>query len=109
MADGYPTVPDERLAEGGWAERVRAESTVFQTPTARIVGRTVLYDDRALRDALEAAGFGDLLAGRAESSGRRLVETGADGGTGDFSSRRRCRSARRLPQVSARPRCSRPS
>ncbi|MBX0286130.1 hypothetical protein [Haloarcula salinisoli] len=80
MGDGYPTVPEERLAEGGWEERVRTESTVFRTPTARIVGRTVLYDDRALRDALETAGFGDLLAGRAESGGRRLVETGADGG-----------------------------
>jgi len=80
MGDGYPTVPDELLAEGGWEERVRAESTVFQTPTARIVGRTLLYDDRALRVALDSAGFGDLLAGRAESSGRRLVETGEDGG-----------------------------
>jgi len=80
MGDGYPTVPDELLAEGGWDERVRAESTVFRTPTSRIVGRTVLYDDRALRDALEAAGFGDLLAGRAESGGRRLVETPNDGG-----------------------------
>ncbi len=80
MGDSYPTVPADRLAEGCWEERVRAESTVFQTPTSRIVGRTVLYDDRALRDALETAGFGDLLAGRAESGGRRLVETGADGG-----------------------------
>jgi len=80
MGDGYPTVPDELLAEGGWDERVRAESTVFQTPTSRIVGRTALYDDRALRDALDAAGFGDLLAGRAQSGGRRLVETGAEGG-----------------------------
>jgi hypothetical protein len=80
MGDGYPAVPDELLAEGGWDERVRAESTVFQTPTSRIVGRTVLYDDQALRETLGSAGFGDLLAGRAESGGRRLVETGADGG-----------------------------
>lgn len=80
MGDGYPTVPDERLAEGGWDERVRAESTVFRTPTSSIVGRTVLYDDRALRNALEESGFGNLLAGRATSSGRRLVETGDDGG-----------------------------
>jgi len=80
MGEGYPTVPDELLAEGDWEERVRTESTVFQTPTARIVGRTVLSDDRALRDALETAGFGDLLAGRADSGGRRLVETGAEGG-----------------------------
>ena len=80
MGDGYPTVPDGLLAEGGWDERVRAESTVFQTPTARIVGRTLLYDDRALRETLDVAGFGDLLAGRAETGGRRLVETGADGG-----------------------------
>ncbi|MDS0281123.1 hypothetical protein [Haloarcula onubensis] len=80
MGDGYPTVPEEALAEGGWDERVRAESTVFRTPTSRIVGRTVLYDDQVLRAALEAAGFGDLLAGRAESGGRRLVDTGEDGG-----------------------------
>ena len=80
MGDGYPTVPDERLAAGGWEERVRAESTVFQTPASRIVGRTVLYDDRALRNALDSAGFGDLLSGRAEPGGRRLVETGDDGG-----------------------------
>lgn len=80
MADGYPTVPEQRLAEGGWEERVRTESTVFQTPTSRIVGRTVLYDDSELRDALEAAGFGDLLAGSAASGGRRLVDTGESGG-----------------------------
>jgi len=80
MGDGYPTVPENRLAQGGWAERVRTESTVFQTPTSRIVGRTVLYDDQALRDTLDSAGFDDLLAGRAESSGRRLVETGESGG-----------------------------
>jgi hypothetical protein len=80
MGDGYPTVPDELLAEGGWDERVRHESTVFQTPTSRIVGRTLLYDDSALRAALDAAGVGDLLAGRAQSGGRRLVDTGDDGG-----------------------------
>lgn len=80
MGDGYPTVPKERLAESGWDERVRAESTVFQTPASSIVGRTVLYDDRALRQALAEAGFEDLLAGRAESGGRRLVETSDDGG-----------------------------
>ena len=80
MGDGYPTVPDERLAENGWDERVRAESTVFQTPTSRIVGRTLLYDDGALRAALESAGHGDLLAGRADTGGRRLVDTGTEGG-----------------------------
>jgi len=80
MTDRYPTVPEDRLAEGGWDERVRTESTVFQTPTSRIVGRTVLYDDQALRDTLDSAGFDDLLDGRAESSGRRLVETGESGG-----------------------------
>lgn len=80
MGDGYPTVPEEQLAEGGWAERVRTESTVFQTPTSRIVGRTVLYDDRPLREALADCGFEDLLSGRAGSGGRRLVETSDDGG-----------------------------
>lgn len=56
MGDGYLSVPEELRAASSWDERVRTESTVFQTPTSQIVGRTALYDDRALRDAVDAAG-----------------------------------------------------
>lgn len=80
MGDGYLSVPEELRAASNWDERVRTESTVFQTPTSQIVGRTALYDDRALRDAVDAAGFGDLLAGRAQSGGQHLVETDTEGG-----------------------------
>jgi len=77
MTDGYPGIPAALL--DGWDERVREESTVFRIPTASVVGRTVLYEDTALCDALANAGFADLLAD--EDDGDRLVETD---GRGDY-------------------------
>jgi hypothetical protein len=77
MTDGYPTVPKQRLDEGGWRQRSRTEETLFRTPTAKIVGRTLVYDDAGLADALAAAGAADhLAAAGAETGGDRLVDTG---------------------------------
>ena len=77
MTDEYPTVPTDDLA--GWDERVRSESEVFRTPTAAIIGRTLLYDDAELREALASAGVDHLLDGGGES-GDRMIDTGEDGG-----------------------------
>ena len=79
MADGYPTVPDGRLDDGDWRLRARTEETLFRTPAAAVVGRTLVYEDGALADALAAAGTADVLArasaGRTDD-GSRLVDTG---------------------------------
>jgi len=80
MADGYPTVPADRLDDDGWTRRARTEETLFRTPTAKVVGRTLVYDDAALRDALAAAGASAFLtAGSGADAGNRLVDTGEDG------------------------------
>jgi hypothetical protein len=79
--DSYPTVPDDRLPEG-WERRAKTEDRLFRTPALVVTGYTVVYDDRKLRRAVEAAGHGDLLAGGV--SGDRLVETGDDGGLWRF-------------------------
>lgn len=80
MADGYPTVPADRLDDDGWTCRARTEETLFRTPTAKIVGRTLVYDDARLREALDAAGASEFLtaAGTADAD-NRLVDTGEDG------------------------------
>lgn len=78
MTDEYPTVPTDDLA--AWDERVRAESEVFRTPTAAIIGRTLLYDDPELREALDAAGVGHLLDGDDEAGGSHMIDTGDGGG-----------------------------
>ena len=81
MVDGYPTVPADRLDADGWTRRSRTEETLFRTPTAEVVGRTVVYDDAALRDALDAAGATAFLTDAGEGrGGDRLVDTGDDGG-----------------------------
>jgi hypothetical protein len=80
MADGYPTVPEARLDAGDWTLRARSEETLFRTPAARVVGRTLVYDDAALRTALDAADASRFLTAAAESDdGDRLVDTGEDG------------------------------
>lgn len=76
MADGYPEIPGELLE--GWEECVREESTVFRLPGVSVVGHTVLYDDRRLRQGLEQAGYGDLLASEA-SSDDTVVDDGGGG------------------------------
>ncbi|WP_246985550.1 hypothetical protein [Halorientalis marina] len=77
MVDGFPTVPDQRLG-GDWRLCARTEETLFRTPTAAVVGRTLVYEDAALADALAAAGTADALARAAETAdgGDRLVDTG---------------------------------
>lgn len=80
MSDRYPEVPRSKLEDGGWEERLRTESTVFRTPTASVIGHTVLFDDKQLRTALEEAGFSDLLDTEPNSSGNRMIDTGEDGG-----------------------------
>ena len=79
MNDGYPELPTEALEDGGWERRVRSTAKVFETPTVEIVGHTLLYDDAALREAMDAAGYGDLLTGGGDS-GDRMIDTGEDGG-----------------------------
>lgn len=80
MAD-YPAVPEDDLDAGGWAERVRTESKVFTTPTAEIIGHTLLYEDAALREALSSVGAAELLTSDGQTGGSRMIETG---GGGDF-------------------------
>lgn len=85
MADGYPEVATAELEANGWARRVRSESEVFRTPTAAIIGHTVLYDDADLRTALSDAGHASLLAGEQSEDGERMIDTGeTDGGLWRF-------------------------
>lgn len=79
MAD-YPEVPESTLEADGWERRVRSESQVFKTPTAAILGHTLLYEDARLRDALETVGAADLLTTREQGGGDRMIDTGDDGG-----------------------------
>ncbi|PSP41925.1 hypothetical protein BRC68_13480 [Halobacteriales archaeon QH_6_64_20] len=46
-----PSVPDERLAEGGWTLVEETSETRFEMPTMRVVGYTRLYEDAELREA----------------------------------------------------------
>jgi hypothetical protein len=48
-----PSVPDERLAEGGWTLSEESSETRFELPTMRVVGHTRLYEDAELREAVE--------------------------------------------------------
>ncbi|PSQ01511.1 hypothetical protein BRC94_03575 [Halobacteriales archaeon QS_5_70_17] len=52
-----PSVPEERLAEGGWSLVEETTETLVRLPAVRVRGRTRLYEDGALRERLrEAAG-----------------------------------------------------
>ena len=51
----FPTVPDERLREGGWELTDEHVETVFELPTASVAGATKLYDDTRTRGAAGAA------------------------------------------------------
>ena len=55
-----PSVPDERLAESGWERTEDSTETVFQLPTVRVEGHTLVYEDADRREAIEAASNGDL-------------------------------------------------
>jgi len=51
----FPTVPDDRLRDGGWQLSDESVETVFQLPTASVAGATKLYDDVRTREAAESA------------------------------------------------------
>jgi len=57
MDEGWPAVPDEALETGGWELVGRSTETVFRLSPAEVVGRTLLYEDPALRERL---GTGDV-------------------------------------------------
>jgi hypothetical protein len=48
-----PSVPDERLAEGGWTLSEESSETRFELPTMRVVGHTRLYEDVELRETID--------------------------------------------------------
>jgi len=77
MADAFPEIDSERFGDGDWEQQARTESTVFQMPTASVVGHTVLYDDATLRTAL---GEADSYLQGGDASGDRLIDTGDGGG-----------------------------
>ncbi|EMA49048.1 MULTISPECIES: hypothetical protein [Halococcus] len=55
-----PSVPDERLAEGGWERAEDSTETVFQLSAVRVEGHTLVYEDANRRDAIETASDGGL-------------------------------------------------
>jgi len=77
MNDSYPSVPDEQL-HGDWERRATSEETVFRAPTATVVGHTVLYDDRRLREALASVDSVELVRDHGDDAAERLVATVAD-------------------------------
>ncbi|WP_229125138.1 hypothetical protein [Halapricum desulfuricans] len=79
MSDEFPEIAGDRLEEGDWEQRARTESTVFQTPTASVVGHTVLYDDAALRKAL---GDANSYLPNGDAKGNLMIDT--DDGIGSW-------------------------
>ena len=55
-----PSVPDERLAEGGWKLAEETTETLFRLATVRVEGHTLVYEDADRRAAIEAASDGEL-------------------------------------------------
>ena len=51
----FPTVPADRLREGGWELTDESVETVFELPTASVTGATELYDDVRTREAAQSA------------------------------------------------------
>jgi hypothetical protein len=47
-----PSVPEERLAAGGWTLVEETSETRFELPTMRVVAHTRLYEDAELREAV---------------------------------------------------------
>jgi hypothetical protein len=57
---GGPSVPADRLDDGGWALEDETTETLFRLPAARVRGHTLLYEDDDLRAAVAAATDGAL-------------------------------------------------
>lgn len=55
-----PSVPDERLAEGGWKLTEETSETLFRLATVRVEGHTLVYEDADRCAAIEAASDGEL-------------------------------------------------
>jgi hypothetical protein len=53
--------PTGRLEAGGWALAEESTETLFELSAARVVGRTRVYEDAALRDAVRKASGVDQL------------------------------------------------
>jgi hypothetical protein len=51
--------PTARLERGGWTLSEDTTETLFSLPTARVEGRTRLYEDPELREGIHAAGGPD--------------------------------------------------
>lgn len=51
----FPVVPEDRLDDQGWVRVDERVETVFELPTAKVEGATVLYDDERSRAAVAAA------------------------------------------------------
>ncbi|SHH22392.1 hypothetical protein [Halobaculum gomorrense] len=52
MSSPFPSVPADALAEGGWREAERRETTAFDAAVVTVEAATVVYEDRALRDRI---------------------------------------------------------
>jgi len=50
-----PTLPEEKLAAGGWERVEETTETLFELPGIRVRGRTCRYEDERTRRALRAA------------------------------------------------------
>jgi hypothetical protein len=58
MSSPFPSVPANALAEGGWRERERRETTAFDAAVVTVDAATVVYEDHALCDRIcEATGL----------------------------------------------------
>ncbi len=80
--DGYPSVPSDRLAEGGWQLQSKTAEMVFELPAVSVTGYTLVYEDGRLREAIEAAGIGGETTASGEES--RRIGTDTEGGVSRF-------------------------
>lgn len=79
MDDSYPSVSDDLLHADVWERHATSEGAVFRAPGAAVIGHTILYDDRRLREALAAVNSVDLTRHRGGDAAERLVDTDDDG------------------------------
>lgn len=78
MADSYPEVPTGLLESGFWERRRQSEDGLFSTPIVSVTGYTLVYEDAALAEALEATGVHVLEAPIEQSGDGFLVDASND-------------------------------
>lgn len=84
MSGRYPSVPDDRLADGGWTLQNRSERAIFRLPGVTVTSHTLLYGDDRLRAAMASAGVEDRDRPLESETDPDDLLGGSDGAAGKF-------------------------